>query len=64
MSKEYHERYGNDPNYQWVNCCEMYVKKSQMILIDGVLVCPYHQRVMQGEDGPYLLYEEFNQDGE
>ena len=26
--------------------------------------CPYHQKVMQSEEGSYLLYDEFNQDGE
>lgn len=26
--------------------------------------CPYHQRVVQGEEGSYLAWEEFNQDGE
>ena len=26
--------------------------------------CPYHQRVVQGEEGNYLAWEEFNQDGE
>lgn len=60
MSEEYHKRFKNDPTRIWVNCCQMYVEKSK--LIDGD--CPYHQRVMQSEDGPYLLYDEFNQDGE
>lgn len=61
MSQEYHERYGNDPNYQWVNCCQMYVKKSE--IIDGE--CPYHQKVMYDSEGvPSLRYDEFNQDGE
>ena len=26
--------------------------------------CKWHQKVMQSEDGPYLKYDEFNQDGE
>ena len=26
--------------------------------------CPYHQKVMSNEEGSYLVYEEFNQDGE
>ena len=56
----YHQEHINNPDYQWVNCCNMYVKKSKMI--NGE--CPYHQRVMTGEEGQYLLYDEFNQDGE
>jgi len=30
---------------------------------DGELVCPYHQRTKQSEEGPVLMYEEFDQDG-
>ena len=27
--------------------------------------CPYHQRVINdSEEGPYMAYDEFNQDGE
>jgi len=25
--------------------------------------CVYHQRVLEGEEGPYLKYDEFDQDG-
>lgn len=53
----YHKKYINDPNYTFVNCCQMYIKKSQMINDE----CPYHQRVLS--DGT-LLWDEFNQDGE
>jgi len=30
----------------------------------GETVCPYHQRVHHGEEGPEFYYDEFNQDGE
>ena len=30
----------------------------------GESVCPYHQRVHHGEEGPEFLWDEFNQDGE
>lgn len=26
--------------------------------------CPYHQKTISTEEGSYLVYEEFNQDGE
>lgn len=48
--------HGNQTMY--CNMCSMYVKPDQ----DGD--CPYHQKVMVGEEGPYLKYDEFNQDGE
>jgi len=57
MSQEYHEKYGKDPNYVWVNCCNMYVHKKD--LYNGE--CPYHQRVLSDRT---LLWDEFNQDGE
>ncbi len=59
-SEEYHKRYSNDPNYVWVNCCQMYVLKSR--LDEGE--CPYHQVVKHDSEGiPYLRYDEFDQDG-
>ncbi len=53
----YHQKHINDPNYTWVNCCNMYILKSKLYKGD----CPYHQRVLA--DGT-LLWDEFNQDGE
>lgn len=31
---------------------------------EGEQVCPWHQRIMQTEEGPVFMYDEFNQDGE
>ena len=31
---------------------------------ENEIVCPYHQRVRQTEEGPVFMYDEFNQDGE
>ena len=45
----------------YCNMCQMYVKPTTW---DGEQVCPYHQRTMQTEEGPALMYDEFNQDGE
>lgn len=55
----YHKKFINDPEYQWVNCCQMYVKKSRIAECGGR--CPYHQYVLA--DGS-LAYDELNQDGE
>ena len=43
------------------NICEMYVKPTKW---EGEDVCPYHQRTMSTEEGPVLMYDEFDQDGE
>jgi len=45
----------------YCNACQMYVKP---VGWEGEQVCPYHQRVCHGEEGSYLMYDEFNQDGE
>ncbi len=60
-SEEYHKRYRDNPDYIWVNCCQMYILKTK--LDDGE--CPYHQKVKYDSEGvPYFRYDEFNQDGE
>jgi hypothetical protein len=48
-------------NTMYCNSCQMYVKPTTW---QGEEVCPYHQRVHNGEEGPEFMYEEFNQDGE
>ena len=41
----------------YCNMCQSYTKSDQ----DG---CVYHQKVLDGgEEGPYLRYDEFDQDG-
>ena len=46
----------------YCNMCEMYVKPTSF---DGQNnLCPYHQRLGHSEEGDYLMYDEFNQDGE
>ena len=41
--------------------CMMYVEPH---VFDGEEHCPYHQYVRHSEDGDYLQYDEFDQDGE
>ena len=50
------QQHGNATTY--CNMCQAYTKSDQ----DG---CVWHQKVLDGgEEGPYLRYDEFNQDGE
>ena len=59
-SEEYHKRYRDNPDYVWVNCCQMYIAKTK--LDHGE--CPYHQEVLTDSEGVrYLKYDEFDQDG-
>ena len=55
FTKVSQQPHGNQTLY--CNICQMYVKPDE----DG---CPYHQKVLQSEEGPYLKYDEFDQNGE
>ncbi len=57
-SKVSEQPHGNNTHY-----CNQhgYVKPDTW---QGETVCPYHQRVSYGEEGPEFYYDEFNQDGE
>ena len=59
FTKVSQQPHGNQTLY--CNQCQMYVKPTKWENED---VCPYHQRVGTSEDGPYLMYDEFDQDGE
>ena len=38
--------------------------ETQRVDWHGEQVCPYHQHIHYGEEGPEFMYDEFNQDGE
>lgn len=46
----------------YCNQCQMYVKPTSFNGENDI--CPYHQRVAYTEDGPEMMYDEFNEDGE
>jgi len=52
--------HGEKCNY-YCGQCEMFVAPDNF---DGSDHCPYHQYVRHNEEGSYLQYDEFNQDGE
>ena len=60
FTKVSQQPHGNQTLY--CNLCQMYVKPCSFDGEDEL--CPYHQRVGHGEEGSYLMYDEFNQDGE
>ena len=51
--------HGNQTMY--CNRCQMYVKPDTF---HGEECCPYHQQVVDTEEGPDFYYDEMDQDGE
>ena len=47
---------------QYCGICDCETERDDDDVFEGS--CPYHQRTMSNEEGSYLVYEEFNQDGE
>ena len=54
----YNEERRYDDLHQYCNICGHVTKRDKKG--DD---CPYHQEVLYGEEGAYLKYDEFDQDG-
>ena len=59
-NKDFDEVFNEEKKYEkthrYCNICGYETKHDK----DG---CVWHQQVLQSEDGPYLKYDEFDQDG-